>query len=197
MSVSTLSQPRVDAASPRLSHERRALPDGALTTVHVARFDRDAFALSVAAIEPCATLAEWCAASGAAHAIVGGFYMRPGGPALGDVWIDGAALPSEPFDAPWHSCRACVHAEAGGVALLAREEIEGPPRGDLLQAGPMLVREGELSVHPGIDAEGFSQAPASLTPTSAKGATRGRRSAWPDATWSRSSATGGPTTRRG
>jgi Phosphodiester glycosidase len=156
MSVSTLPQPRVDAASPRLSHERRSLPDGAVTTVHVARFDRDAFALSVAAIEPCATLAEWCAASGAAHAIVGGFYMRPGGPPLGDVWIDGAALPSEPFDAPWHLCRACVHVEAGAVALRAREEIEGPPRGDLLQAGPMLVREGELSVHPGIDAEGFS-----------------------------------------
>ena len=156
MSVSTLPDRRIDAAAPRLSHERRSLPDGAVTTVHVARFDRDAFALSVAAIDPCATLAEWCAAAGASHAIVGGFYMRPGGPALGDVWIDGAALPSEPFDAPWHRCRACVHAEAGTVALRAREEIEGPPRGDLLQAGPMLVREGELSVHPGIDAEGFS-----------------------------------------
>jgi hypothetical protein len=156
MPVSTLPNRRIDAASPRLSHERRSLPDGAVTTVHVARFDRDAFAVSVAAIDPCARLAEWCAAAGSAHAIVGGFYMRPGGPPLGDLWIDGEALPSEPFDAPWHRCRACVHADAGGVALRAREEIAGPPRGDLLQAGPMLVREGALAVRPGVDAEGFA-----------------------------------------
>jgi hypothetical protein len=156
MPVSTLSDRRVDAASPRLGRERRSLADGALTTVHVARFDRDSFAVSVAAIDPCAPLAEWCAVTGAAHAVVGGFYMRPGGPPLGDVWVDGAALPSEPFDAPWHRCRACLHAEAGTVALRAREEIEGTPRGDLLQAGPMLVREGRVSVHPGVDAEGFS-----------------------------------------
>jgi hypothetical protein len=156
MPVSTLPHRRVDPRSPRLSHERRTLPDGALATVHVARFDREAFALSVAVIDPCATLAEWCAGAGASHAIVGGFYLRPGGPPLGDLWVDGAALPSTPFDAPWHRCRACVHADAGTVALLAREEIEGSPRGDLLQAGPMLLREGELSVHLGVDAEGFS-----------------------------------------
>jgi hypothetical protein len=156
MSVSTLTHRRLDAAPPRLSRERRTLLDGALTTVHVARFDRDAFAVSVVALDPPATLTEWCATAGAEHAIVGGFYMRPGGPALGDVWVGGEALPSEPFDSPWHRCRACVHAEAGNVALLAREEIEGSPRGDLLQAGPMLVREGSPTVHPGVDAEGFS-----------------------------------------
>ncbi len=122
----------------------------------MARFDRDAFALSVAVLDPPATLAEWCAAAGAEHAIVGGFYMRPGGPPLGDVWVGGEALPSEPFDSPWHRCRACVHVDAGNARLLAREEIEGAPRGDLLQAGPMLVREGEVAVHTGVDAEGFS-----------------------------------------
>ena len=67
MSVSTLTDRRLDAAPPRLSRERRALPDGALTTVHVARFDRDAFALSVVALDPPATLAEWCATAGAPH----------------------------------------------------------------------------------------------------------------------------------
>ncbi len=156
MPASTLPHPRLDAASPRLGRERRSLPDGALTTVHVGRFDRDAFALSVVPVDPCSTLLEWCAAASADHAVVGGFYMRPGGPPLGDLWVDGKALPSTPFDSPWDRCRACVHAEAGRVALLAREEIEGPPRGDLLQAGPMLVREGVIAVHPGVDAEGFS-----------------------------------------
>jgi hypothetical protein len=82
--------------------------------------------------------------------------MRPGGPPLGDVWIDGRAVPTAAFDAPWDACRACVHADAGEVALRSREEIDGPPRGDLLQAGPMLVRDGELLVRPGVDVEGFS-----------------------------------------
>jgi Phosphodiester glycosidase len=156
MPASTTLHRRLEASAPRLSQERRSLSGGARTTVHVARFDRGAFALSVAAIDPCATLLDWCAGAGAEHAIVGGFYLRPGGPPLGDLWIDGAALPSEPFDAPWHRCRACVHADGDAVALLAREEIEGPPRGDLLQAGPMLVRGGEVVVRPGVDAEGFS-----------------------------------------
>jgi Phosphodiester glycosidase len=156
MPVPTLSQRRIDADAPRLSREQRSLPGGARTTVHAARFDRAAFSLSVAAIDPPATLRDWCAAAGANHAVVGGFYLRPGGPPLGDVWIDGEALPSEPFDAPWDRARACVHLDGRDVALLAREEIEGPPRGDLLQAGPMLIRGGEIAVHPGVDAEGFS-----------------------------------------
>ncbi|HEY2477180.1 MAG TPA: phosphodiester glycosidase family protein [Solirubrobacterales bacterium] len=156
MPASTLPRPRPDAAAPQLSRERRRLDDGALTTLHVARFRRDAVVVSVAALHPCATLAAWCAAEGHAHAIVGGFYMRPEGPPLGDVWIDGRALATEPFDSPWDACRACVHAEAGAVALRAREEIDGAPRGDLLQAGPMLLRDGELQVRPGVDVEGFS-----------------------------------------
>jgi hypothetical protein len=156
MPVSTLTHRRIDADAPRLHRERRPLDGGAGTTVHVARFDRAAFGLSVAAIDPPATLREWCVAAGATHAIVGGFYLRPGGPPLGDVWIDGEALPSEPFDPPWHRARACVHLDGGTVALRAREEIEGPPRGDLLQAGPMLVRGGAVVVRPGVDAEGFS-----------------------------------------
>jgi hypothetical protein len=156
MPASTLPRPRPDAAAPQLSRERRRLDDGALTTLHVARFRRDAFTVGVARLEPRATLAAWCAAEGHPHAIVGGFYVRAGDLPLGDVWVDGRALRTEPFDAPWDACRACVHAEAGEVALRSREEIDGAPRGDLLQAGPMLVRDGEPQVWPGVDAEGFS-----------------------------------------
>jgi Phosphodiester glycosidase len=156
MPASTLHLRRNDATAPRLSRERRRLGDGAFTTLHVARFRRDAFTVSVATLEPCSTLAAWCAAERTPHAIVGGFYMRPGGPPLGDVWVGGRALPTTAFDAPWDACRACVHADAGKVALRSREEIDGPPRGDLLQAGPMLVRDGELLVRPGVDVEGFS-----------------------------------------
>jgi len=110
----------------------------------------------VVALQPCSTVHRWCEESGAEHAIVGGFYMRPGGPALGDLWIDGRALPTEPFDAPWHEQRACVHVAGGEVRLAARSELGTAPHGDLLQAGPMLVGEGRSLIRAGADAEGFS-----------------------------------------
>lgn len=143
-------------ARPTLERRRLRLGDGAETTVHVARFVRAEFGLRVVALQPPSTVRDWCEASGAEHAIVGGFYMRPGGPALGDLWIDSRALPSEPFDAPWHRQRACVHIAGGEVKLAAREELGTVPHGDLLQAGPMLVAGGDSLIRPGVDAEGFS-----------------------------------------
>ncbi|HEY2717218.1 MAG TPA: phosphodiester glycosidase family protein [Solirubrobacterales bacterium] len=154
MSASILSQPS-GTASPTVESRRLTLADGAETTVQVARFERRDFGLRVVAIEPCATLLSWCAANEAEHAIVGGFYVRPGGPPLGDVWVDGEALAVEPFDDPWHEERACLHAEAGEVAIRPRREL-GEPRGHLLQAGPKLVGGRRPLVRPGRDPEGFS-----------------------------------------
>jgi exopolysaccharide biosynthesis protein len=146
----------VETARPTLERRRLRLADGAVTTVHVARFRRAEFELRVVALQPCATVLDWCRGSGADHAIVGGFYMRPGGPALGDLWIDGRALVTEPFDAPWHEQRACVHVAAGSVRLASRGELGDTPAGDLLHAGPMLVAGGRPLIEEGVDAEGFS-----------------------------------------
>lgn len=146
----------VETARPRLERRRLRLSDGAVTSVHVARFRRAEFGLRVVALRPCSTVLRWCERSGAEHAIVGGFYMRPGGPALGDLWIDGRAVATEPFDAPWHEQRACVHSSGGGVRLAARHELGEVPHGDLLHAGPMLVAGGRSLIEEGVDAEGFS-----------------------------------------
>lgn len=146
----------VEAARPQLERRRLRLADGAATTVHVARFDRRAYLPRVVALQPCSTVQAWCRRTGAEHAIVGGFYMRPGGPALGDLWIDGEALATEPFDAPWHERRGCVHVHGGEVKLAPRRQLGRAPRGDLLHAGPMLVGGGEPLVREGEDEEGFS-----------------------------------------
>jgi hypothetical protein len=123
----------------------------------VARFDRSRFGVRVVAIEPRRTLLDWCAESGAEHAMIGGFYMRAGGQPLGDIWIDGAAHPTTvPFDPPWGAVRACVHVDDGEVSLLARSELPPGPRGDLLQAGPMLATSGASLIRRGEDPEGFS-----------------------------------------
>lgn len=143
-------------AKPLVERRRLRLRDGAETTLHVARFSRRDWCPRVAVLDPPATVRAWCERSGAAHAIVGGFYLRPGGPALGDLWVDGEALLTEPFDPPWHEARACVHVERGEVRLAARRDLGGDPRGDLLHAGPMLLRGGRSLIRPGRDGEGFS-----------------------------------------
>jgi hypothetical protein len=150
--------PAAATESPRPTLERRRLrlDDGARTSLHVARFSRAEWSLRVVALQPCATVHGWCRETGAEHAIVGGFYMRPGGPALGDLWIDGRALATEPFDSPWHEQRACVHAVGGEVRLAARSELGADPYGDLLHAGPMLVGASRSLIRAGVDAEGFS-----------------------------------------
>jgi hypothetical protein len=135
---------------------RLTLSDGAATAVQVARFERAQFEIRVVAIEPCSTLLHWCTENGAEHAIVGGFYMRPGGPPLGDLRIDGSPHATQAFDPPWGERRACIHADDGQVLLAPRHELPHELAGDLLQAGPMLVADGRSLIHSGEDAEGFS-----------------------------------------
>ena len=158
MPIESPSRPRTAGPLPRPLFERRRLRlgDGAETTIHVARFDRARFDLRVVVLDPCSTVQQWCRRTGAEHAIVGGFYMRPGGPALGDLWVAGRALPAEPFDAPWHDERACVHISGGTVRLAPRRELGKAAHGDLLHAGPMLVGNGCSLLADRGDREGFS-----------------------------------------
>lgn len=144
------------APSPRLESHRLTFADGVGTTLRVARFDRSRFGVRVVPIEPRATLLGWCAENGVQHAMVGGYYMRPGGPPLGDLRIGGLAHPTEPFDRPWDVERACVHAEDRKVSLAVRRNLPAEPEGDLLQAGPMLVAGGASLIRDGHDPEGFS-----------------------------------------
>ena len=144
------------SSTPSLERVRLTLADGARTTLWVARFDRSHFSARVVALEPRSTLLDWCVGGGVEHAMIGGFYMRPGGPPLGDLRIDGDARPTTPFDPPWDDLRACVHAENGTISLAARRKLPAEPTGDLLQAGPMLVSCGASLIHGGQDPEGFS-----------------------------------------
>jgi hypothetical protein len=150
------SRPRTAISRPLFERRRLRLGDGAETTIHVARFDRAGFDLRVVVLDPCSTVQQWCRRTGAEHAIVGGFYMRPGGPALGDLWVAGRALPTEPFDTPWHDERACIHVDDGTVRLAPRRELGVVAHGDLLHAGPMLVGGGRSLLADGADREGFS-----------------------------------------
>ncbi|MDO8209220.1 phosphodiester glycosidase family protein [Conexibacter sp. CPCC 206217] len=155
--MSPLIAPRADPVP--LSHLRSlrvTLADGARTTVHVAAHELAATRVRVARLTRPEPLATWCARTGVAEAIVGGFFVRPHGRPLGEVRTHGIARESTAFAAPWHKQRACLHVDRGVVSIAPRSAFCTAPRGDLLQAGPLLVRDGAAAVQAGEDPEGFS-----------------------------------------
>ncbi|MGI8674475.1 MAG: phosphodiester glycosidase family protein [Thermoleophilaceae bacterium] len=149
--------PRV--GEPRHLHSwRHRLADGCATTVYLAEYDAATTFVRVAVLPRPAPLGAWCAAQGVQEAVVGGFFTRPGGVPLGELRTGGVRRRSIPFDCPWDALRACVHVDGGDARLGARPGFVEHPRGDLLQAGPLLVRSGSVVVRDGGDPEGFSAA---------------------------------------
>jgi hypothetical protein len=141
---------------PHLERHRLALADGAQTTLHVGRYDLATTRVRVARLRRPQPLAAWCAARGVEEALVGGFYLRPDATPLGELRTRGILRAHVPFDAPWDSCRGCLHVQGRTVTLARRHELPPQPRGDLLQAGPLLVRSGAPVVADLLDVEGFS-----------------------------------------
>lgn len=130
--------------------------DDRMTTVHVAVYPRAGVVASVVVLPAAEPLAAWCAREGVGDAIVGGFFVTPGGPALGDVRVAGRAVPGSPVDPRFAALRACLHLHGDAVTIGPRGGLPAEPGGDLLQAGPRLVADGGVAVRDGEDAEGFS-----------------------------------------
>jgi hypothetical protein len=128
--------------------------DGDETTVYLVRHPVADTRVSLVCFQEATRLDHWCAATGRAEAIVAGFFLRDPYRPLGEVRIAGEVAPHEPVAAPWASVRACVSID-GSVRLARRQELGADPRGDLVQAGPLLVRDGR-SVVDEADEEGFS-----------------------------------------
>lgn len=132
------------------------LGTGAATTVHIAVYPRALVSAAVVALPAPEPLHAWCARSGVRDALVGGFFVTPGGPALGEVWSEGRRLDTTPFDPPFAARRACLHVHGERMAILPLGALPVEPAGDLLQAGPAIVAEGRSLVRNGVDHEGFS-----------------------------------------
>ncbi len=126
--------------------------DGGDTTVYLVRYPLAETRVSVKRFDEPARLDVWCRAEGHEEALVAGFFVRDPYRPLGEVRLGGAVVEHEPIEAPWASMRACVHVD-GVVRLAPLGEL--PTGGDLVQAGPLLVRDGR-SLMDGADDEGFS-----------------------------------------
>lgn len=150
-----LTVPGVAAPDGRCRRARLLVPGGQ-TTVHVACHDPRRTEVRVVVLPRPRRLQEWCAATGVREALVGGFFTRPGGVPLGELRTHGVERAHVPFDAPWDGVRACLHVEGGRARIAPRDRLVDAPRGDLLQAGPLLVADGTVVFETAADAEGFS-----------------------------------------
>jgi hypothetical protein len=138
----------------RYDLRRHHLGDGEQTTVYVVRYPRPQTSLSVQHFAVPQQLDRWCARFGVREAIVGGFFVRPHGPPLGELWIGGRRIETEPVLDPYGRARAAIFVDKGEIRIGPRAELPPRPAGHLLQAGPMLVRDGTPLRHLD-DPEGF------------------------------------------
>jgi hypothetical protein len=138
--------------------ERRVvrLADGATTTVHVVRHPLESSRIAVVRLEPEAPLDQWCAEQGIEHALSGGYSTKPEFVPLGELWIAGRRAEHRAFAQPWDTRRAALAVDDGRLSIDARDRLETTPPQDLLQAGPLLVREGRSELAGKRDPEGFS-----------------------------------------
>jgi hypothetical protein len=132
---------------------RLSLDDGASTTAYVARYPLASAVVRVLRLPGLARLHAWCGEHDVSDALVGGFYVRRVGVPLGELRLAGVAQPFVPVTQPWAERRACVSVVGEMVRIARRDELPADPEGDLLQAGPLLVRDGRAV---GGDEEGFS-----------------------------------------
>jgi hypothetical protein len=138
---------------------RHRLDDGQETTIYVVRHRLAALRPRVHCFRQPRRLDLWCSKHGVQEAIVGGFYLREPFRPLGELWIGGREQPGEPFPDAYRALRPALELCDGAVVRIApRGELAEEPAGDLLQAGPLLVRGGSVVFDRAADREGFSAA---------------------------------------
>jgi hypothetical protein len=140
--------------SPRYELLRVRTRDGDETTVYLVRHPRRTTRATLRCFTEPVRLDVWCRAHGHPEAMVAGFFVRDPYRPLGETRIDGSALAHEPIPAAWRPQRACLLVRGDDVLLAPRRALGDEPEGDLVCAGPLLVRDGRV-VEEG-DAEGFS-----------------------------------------
>jgi uncharacterized protein YigE (DUF2233 family) len=145
---------------PLVYGDRIALADDSKTTVHVFQQALRDTVIRVASLGCAQRVTEVCGESGGTvvAAMSGGFFAREAQQPLGEVWIDGHRRPHVPFQPPWGHVRGTLHVGADRMSIDRRHLLPAQPDGDLLQAGPLLVRDGRSVVDPVADIEGFRAA---------------------------------------
>lgn len=137
--------------------ERAVLDDDSRTSVHIVRYRRDSMQVRLVTFDKPTSLPEWCADRNISEALTGGFFLRSCNMLLGDHWINGIQQESISWTKPWDKTRACLNLEPGGsYEVAARHHLPKQLKGDMIQAGPHLAKNGVSIIEEGLDPEGFT-----------------------------------------
>ena len=135
---------------------RRRLSGGVETTVYAVRHPRSSTRVRVVHFPETERLDVWCVANGVDEAIIGGFFLRDPYRPLGELVIDGRGVQHEPVTEPFGPRRACVSVVDDEVRLGPLDEVAGDSARHVVQAGPLLVRDGAVIFDRERDVEGLS-----------------------------------------
>jgi exopolysaccharide biosynthesis protein len=157
MTLGPILKPKSIVPTCVIEHITVDLPDSTQIDVDVARYLKSRIKPRVVVFEKQASLLGWCREHKVENAINGGFTMHHEDELLGEIWSAGKQYKSTKFASPWHNERGSIHiAHSGHVQIAPRHIIPEKPKGDLLQAGPLLVHKGYSQIIPGKDPEGIS-----------------------------------------
>ncbi|CAN5697244.1 hypothetical protein BH23PAT2_BH23PAT2_03070 [soil metagenome] len=132
------------------------LYSGHKTTIHIVRYDRKTMAPRLVSFSEGVRLLDWCEDNDVQEAMVGGFFLSKTSEILGDLWIEGNKQETTPVLNPWEGMRGSAYIDVNSDLFLDyRKEFPSKPY-SLLQAGPMLVRQGHV-VDINKDTEGISR----------------------------------------
>ena len=149
-----------DVRGPIAPHEistKIELKDGAQTTVHIAVHPRRTTELRVVVFPAPQRLVDWCQQTGINPALTGGFFSRQSGKPIGRLWMRGTAIDSEPFGKRWADHRGALHTLGSQIRIAPLKELPHYPVGDLLTAGPILVRDGRSLITSDYHFEGIPE----------------------------------------
>ena len=124
------------------------LAGGARTTVHVACHDADRTEIRVVVL-PGQERTRALVRAARRRRGAGRRLLPPAGRAAARRGAHPRRPPrARPVDAPWHAVRAALHVEGGAARIARRDALDAEPRGDLLQAGPLLVADATSPTTP-------------------------------------------------
>jgi hypothetical protein len=168
--ITSIEIPLTALEEPMCSVPVNLLRDGLQTTIYVVRHERDKIRPKLVVFDQPTVLLDHCLANDINHAIVGGYDVRHSGTLMGDVFVDGIQQKAEPIPEPWDAIRGCAYIDnLGELALDARGKFPKNPKGDLLHAGPLIVKDGKPLIEEGVSPEGFSATAHQFTPDPTEG----------------------------
>jgi len=146
-----------------LHQDKVILEDGHSTNVYAARYAKDKVRVGLKVFAEPTILLDYCTTHDIPDAINGGFTMYHRDPRptrlLGTYVLDGRKLSSVPFSAPKSGVKITQDGEINLIHVTDEIQISDE---NYFEAGPMIIKDGEILTSENFDYEGVSNYPLQM-----------------------------------